>query len=515
IWDANKKTLFAARDRLGEKPFYYTITDSKFVFASEIKSLLMFPGIKRAINVSVLDKFLSLRYCPGNETMMSGIFKLKPGHSLKFFKGKLTVKKYWDLELGNIKHETENYYRSLVLNTLEDSVRMRLISEVPIGVYLSGGLDSSVITALASKALEKPVSTFSIGFGSENNGELKYARIVSERFGTNHKEIIIGDQSFEKLPSIVWYMDEPLGDPTIIPTYFISKATKKYSTVVLTGEGADELFSGYLHEKAMMIASGLPKIPGALLSKAFKLMPDYILNKLFQYPGSLGKAGRERVYEYFESMPETAKMYSTFVENFSGKEKRELYTNKESTQDTYRIFLEYFRKELKIAQKMLIIDKEMWLPDYILPRLDRMTMANSIEGRVPYLDHRLMEISMQMPQKFKLNGLTEKYILRKAAKDILPGEILERKKRPFITPINEWGEEGMKDTFHALFGKSFNRGKILNKERIVRLMDKYENSKLIAGRQIFSLIAFEAWARIFVDMDPSEWTKNLDKKILN
>ncbi|MBI4176930.1 MAG: asparagine synthase (glutamine-hydrolyzing), partial [Candidatus Aenigmarchaeota archaeon] len=508
IWDANTKTLFAARDRLGEKPFYYTVAGNAFVFASEIKSILVFPGIKRKINARALDKFLSLRYCPGNETMVSGIFRLMPGHWLKLGNGKLDIKSYWDFGPGEIKYETENYYKSMLLKILEDSVRMRLVSEVPIGIYLSGGLDSSAITALASRSAE-PIKTFSVGFGENQDNEFEYARLVSERFNTEHSEITVDSQSFDKLPEIIWHADEPLGDPTLIPTYFISQETKKHATVVLTGEGADELFSGYFHEKAMLLADGaLSRInlPGNAFSRMLSLTPDFALNKIFEYPGGLGEAGRLRVKRFFQSFPDRARMYSTFVENFSIGEKAGIVEANVTMEDTRGFFSSQFSKGNEVSQKMLAIDREMWLPDYILLRLDRMTMSKSIEGRVPYLDHRLMEMSMSMPKKLKLNGTTEKFILRKSMKGILPNEILKRKKRPFITPVGEWGGGSMLDAFDKLFGKSeFKRGDLLNRENITKLAGAYEKSKLIVGRQMFSLIAFELWARIFMDMEPKEW----------
>ncbi|MBI1971853.1 MAG: asparagine synthase (glutamine-hydrolyzing), partial [Candidatus Aenigmarchaeota archaeon] len=499
--------------RLGEKPFYYTIAGNNFVFASEIKSILMFPGIKRRINTGALDKFLSLRYCPGNETMVCDVFKLKPGHWLKYSNGSIEIKKYWDLKPGDINQRDESYYSGLFARLLEDSVRMRLISEVPLGIYLSGGLDSSAITAVASRALEKPVNTFSMGFGTEKESEFDYARLVSEKFGTNHKEIMVNNRSFDALPEIIWHNDEPLGDPTIIPTYFISKATKKHATVVLTGEGADELFSGYFHEKAMILADRFlanKRISGDTYAKLAKLAPDFILNKFFEYPADLGDAGKERIYRSLRNLHSNAAMYATFVENFSEEEKRGILKTYKTTAS---MFKDYFGGGNEISQNMLLIDREMWLPDYILLRLDRMTMANSVEGRVPYLDHRLMELSMSMPQKLKLRGFTEKYILRRAMKNILPAEILKRKKRPFITPVSEWGEKSLKEMFSAVFGeRRFASDKLINPSKVFGLPNKYEKSKLITGRQMFSLLSLELWVRIFINTDPSEWKiKNLSK----
>ena len=492
LWDSRKKILILARDRVGKKPLYYTMIGKSILFASEIKALLLHEGVRREVNQKVLHNYLTLRYCPGNETMFKGIYKLLPGHLLTYRKGSVAIRKYWSLDVTPRQHDSSV---KALRELLEDSVKSRLISDVPIGVYLSGGLDSTAIVGLMKKAGAEKINTFSIGFGIESD-ETGLAKNISEFYGTNHREFTVDSGGIHKvLPETVWHMDEPLADVTNIPTYLISGLARKHVKVVLTGEGSDELFSGYAHEKGMLKtrrmrhALSLARKLGAI--DAVKKMPLSFLDKFFEYPGSMGNKGRERMVEYLKSSREH-EMYSTLVAAFDEKEKEDLCKIRgfEPTKDLFKPF---FSVKTSLANKMLLADVAMWLPNYILPRLDKMTMANSVEGRAPFMDYRLLELSVRIPQDMKLKGNMEKYILRKAVADIVPKDVLKRKKRTFITPIHMWGEKSLMDMCSILHESEFFR-----KDYVYKIIEDYRNSKLIRERQLWTLITFELWHRTFI-----------------
>ncbi|MBI4010071.1 MAG: asparagine synthase (glutamine-hydrolyzing) [Candidatus Aenigmarchaeota archaeon] len=494
LWDSNKQKLLLARDMVGEKPLYYTLQNDTLFFASEIKCLLQNEEFRRKINFHALYNYLSLRYVPTQETIFSEIKKLPPGHILVHNKNKIAIKKYWDFDLENGGYHTENFYLERLERLLKESVKVRLISDVPLGVFLSGGIDSSLITGLMSQMLEEPVKTFSVGFNQPDD-ELNYAKMVSNRFDTEHYEFVVDPKQVNLLPKLIWHLDEPLADATIIPTYLISELAKKHATVVLVGEGSDELFSSYVHEKMMILMERYKSVLPAF-TKLFPLLPVSILNKFFEYPSSMGIKGKENLIKILLSK-DLSKRYSTFVSTFNEDEKEILFQKyfKQKSLPVEHIFKKYFDTRTNLANKMLLADLETWLPNYILLRLDKMTMANSIEGRAPFLDHKLIEFSFKLPMKLKLNGVTDKYILRKLATKFLPKKIAERKKRTFITPMHLWGEKELLElSEQLLFGNGF-----FNKNYITELLNRYKTSKLIVGRQLWTLITFVLWHKIFIE----------------
>ncbi len=490
LWDSKKKILILARDRLGKKPLYYTMLGRNLLFASEMKALLLHDGVKRSVNRKVLYNYLSLRYCPGNETMLSGIYKLPPGCVMVYSRGKPSIRKYWDIEFRGEKSEKRNFYLESLKSLLQDSVRKRLISEVPLGVYLSGGLDSTAIVALMKESAPE-IKTFSIGFGLESD-ETGYARLASEFYGTNHREFVVEGTDLKKLlPKLVWHLDEPLADITNIPTYLISQLARKHVTVVLTGEGSDELFSGYAHEKAMLATQ---KMKGVMFSKrlasgAVRRLPLSVLNRFFEYPASMGDKGRERLAEYVRNVGNEPAMYSSLVSAFNDDEKKGLC--KFAGRPAESLFSPFFSAGTNLPNRMLLIDANIWLPNYILPRLDRMTMANSVEGRAPFLDYRLVEFASRLPPSLRTG---DKYVLRRALRGMLPPQIAKRKKRTFITPVHFWGERQLLDMCGILGESEFFR-----KSFIEKMLGDYRNSKLIRERQLWTLITFELWHRTFIE----------------
>lgn len=500
VWDRNEKKLLLARDRLGIKPLYYTLSGTNLLFASEIKSLLQYDGVVREVDLSSLRNFLVFRYVPSPKTMFKGIKKLQPGHILTCCQGGTPrTQKYWDLEMNVQCDKNEEYFAKHIISRLKESVEMRLVSDVPLGAYLSGGIDSSLVVGLMSSLLDEPVKTFSVGFGmGEPVDELRYAQIVADHFGTDHRELLVEPNAAKLLPKLVWHMDEPLGDPAIIPTYLMSELTRKYVTVILTGEGGDELFAGYFDRYGLMLRkerlaryySKLPRFVG------LKLAPN-LANAI---PIPLGY--KRRIERIVASREENGYLDWIF---FNSREwEKELYSegmlNTTEGISPTNIVKPHFEKSNDFLNQVLYVDIETGLPDDLLMKVDKTTMANSLEARVPFLDHKFVEFSMSMPSKFKLKNRIEKYILRKAASKILPKSILERKKHGFSVPLDTW----FRGEFKEIVMQILSENEILKRgyfrydfiEKILR--NPRENYQLL-----FNLICLELWFKIYIDRDMS------------
>jgi len=503
IWDGRRKELFLARDRVGIKPLYYTFSGSGFLFASEIKSILQFDEVERELNKRAAYHYLTLRYVPGPNTMFKGIWKLPPAHTAVLRRSSITMSRYWEFGESPAKLQTEAYYKESLLALLRDAVKVSLMSEVPLGVFLSGGLDSSVVASLASQSTDQAIDCFTIGFGQEDD-EFRYAEEVASFIDADLHEFTVSGDMLDILPEVIWHLDEPLADPTVIPTYAISEWAKKYITVALTGEGGDELFSGYEHEKAMLRVKTHRLLFSALaktqLYKMTKIVPVSLLDSFFQYPSSMGEMGKERLVHFLASYDDKALSYTILASTFTEDEKNELLSSLEdNTQQSSTLFKPYFDDTNPMTKQMLSINCNMWLPDYILLRLDKMTAASSVEGRVPLLDHILIEFSAEVPEHLKLSGSTEKYLLRKVAMELVPSKIVKRKKRTFITPIHRWGEKKLLELCSQLFSESNLTGGFFKHGYVNQILRQYHGSKLIVGRQLWTLLTFELWRRIYFE----------------
>ena len=520
IWDSNKKKLFLAVDRLGIKPVYYIKIEDKFLFASEIKSLLQYKEVKREVNENALTKYLTFRYTPDNETLFKNIKKLEPGHYLVYdTKNKtIKIKKYWDIYDLEPKDYSENYYKKLTLKLLKDAVKKRLVSDVPLGSHLSGGLDSSAIVAIMSE-LQKEVETFTVEFESESfYNESKYAKIVADYFDTNHHPLKVKADASEILPKAIWHLDEPVSDPTIIAQYLISQLTKKYVTVILNGEGADEVFAGYMMYKVMNKSEKYKKLlPGpakTMLPKIINKTPDKILNKFFKYSSDFGEKGKERFGYYLKNLDNRTKSYLLLQNIFDKDEKKELYTEElkkfEDEEGLEKEFSKYFDdiNKKNYINKITYMDMKTRLPYYLLHKVDKMSMAHAIEARVPFLDHRLVEFSFKIPARYKMKE-GGKYILKKAMQDKLPKEILKREKQPFLVPINKWYEEKLKEIAPQIFENSEIFKKYFDKKAVEKIYNNYDKSKFYYGRQIWSLLSFALWHKIYIENDNMK-NPNLD-----
>lgn len=495
IWDVKKKKLVLGRDRLGKKPLYYTKVDELLIFSSEIKSILLHPSVRRDVNLKSLHHFLSLQYVPGPDTMFEGIQKLQPGNILVYQNGKVTIKSYWKMSFETEEID-ENTCTKNVLELLKESVKLRQMSEVPLGVYLSGGLDSSSVVGLMSQLVEDPIKTFTIGFGQPDD-EFKYARVVSEKFGTDHKELMIESNLNEILPDVVWHFDEPIADPAALPTYQMSEVTKKHATVILVGEGGDEAFTGYhkysqmatLNNYSRFLIGPLRKyiVPGGikLLSS---IVPNSQTKKYLDFTSDILKVSNNNLESYFK--------ISTI--GFDENEKKYLYSQSYKTTfkyDTRDLLNNFFSRQNVLLKKMLDFDFNVWLCDKLLMKVDKMTMAFSIEARAPFLDHKLIEFANKIPPELRMN----KYILRKAMSSVLPKEIIERKKHAFRVPVSRLLRNELKDVSSQMLDdyrtdKMFDYGYIKN-----HIIDNPD--KLMHNNQMWNLMFYKLWQKTFIDRD--------------
>jgi asparagine synthase (glutamine-hydrolysing) len=514
IWDCGKKKLLLVRDRMGIKPLYYTVLDGKFIFSSEIKSMLLDGDVKREVDKSSLHEYLTFFYVPGPKTMFRNIYKVLPGNILTYEDGEVKTKRYWELKIPRDEEKNENYYVEMLRNILKESVEMRLMSEVPLGVYLSGGLDSSSIVAFMKEVTDGPIETFSIGFGKDDPvDELSFARSVAEHFETNHHEIVVDQSCVKLLPKITWHLDEPVADPVSIPIYLLSEFSKKRVTVVLSGEGGDEMFGGYRQYRNLML---FKKYGGILrefrhppMSHALKSLPVAFFDKFFNYPSSMGKKGKERLFETLKGSGDLAGVYLSLISLFTENDKKKLYSDgllkaTASYDITNKTIEDYFHghgnRMDEILNRIFIRETKTWLPDYILARLDKMTMANATEGRVPLLDHELAEFSIGIPQHLKIKNGVEKYVFRKAVKDMLPKETEQRKKHPFFVPINSWIERDLGELASVILDeKRVEKKRYFKYPYIKDMLGKHQKSRLIYSRQLWALLSFEMWHDMFIE----------------
>ena len=490
IWDSNKKQLLLARDRLGIKPLYYYFDGDKFIFASEIKAILEYEGIEREVDLNALNEYFTYRYVPTNRTMIKNIYKLLPGHILVFKNNAINVSRYWDLK-ESITNNSEGYYTSKLRELLRESVKMRLMSDVPLGVYLSGGIDSSCIVALMSEMVDN-IKTFSVGFGSEGENELDYARYVSEYFGTDHHEIIVGENDLKLLPEMIWHLDEPVGDAATLPTYIISKFAKREVTVVLAGEGGDELFAGYDNYKIMKIGHNFSK-----------LVPKFVKTNLLPIIGKpfSGNVNLMRVLD-LASAENEYEQYLNVIACFNKNEIKRLG-------DFNMVNLkEYFPNNMKMLNKLLYFGIKTWLPNDFFMKADRMTMAHAIEERVPLLDPNIVDFSFTIPPNLKLKGFTGKYIFKKAMIGILPQKIIYRKKQGYGTPMDYWFKHSLKDVLEKLIDESTHN--YYNKEYVSNILKKFQksggnpNMNFYNAQKLWSVLIFEMWHKMFIEHETLE-----------
>ena len=501
IWDTRKRELFIARDRFGVKPLYYVHDDDgNLFFASEIKALLEAGAVRPEINFNALPDQLANHGTSGDETLYSGVKRLTPGHTLTWKDGKIDIREFWDLEFQP-KNEprSDSEYIDEWRELFRESVKLRLMADVPLGMFLSGGIDSSAIAAMMSTMVSEPIKTFSVGFAEREANELEYARLVANKFGTDHHEITITpEQFFEALPKLVWHEDEPIGFIASVPLYFVSKLAQEHVKVVLTGEGSDETLAGYgRYAKALKLLSYGEKYES--MTPAF--LRDAVRGGVATLPGALNrKLGRTFLtrdsdienlfFDNFAVFPKAmqAKMFT--------RETREKITDV----DPYARQSALLRRSdaEDVLDKLLYADTKTYLHE-LLMKQDQMSMAASIESRVPFLDHKLVEFTARMPREMKLRGGTTKWILREAMKGILPTEILDRPKMGFPVPVGNWFRGEFKHVVdeYVLSERAASRG-IFDRKFVSQLVTAHHAGENHDER-IWSLINFEIWQRRFFD----------------
>jgi len=514
IYDKRRKEIILARDRVGIKPLYYYFNNGHLVFASEIKSILELSTVKREMNKAALNQYLSFRYNPCEETFFKNIFRLMPGHFMKFdLRDKnLIISKYWGLRLEQEEKLSMADYEKKIVELLKDSVKKQLISDVPLGVFLSGGLDSSAIVALMreirnEEKSDAPIRTYSVGFAKgEKVNETKYAQRVSDLFKTEHQEFLLEPDVTKALPKIVWHCDEPLSDPALIPVYFLSEHAKKSSTVILTGDGGDELFAGYNHYKLLMKASKISSMPvvGKMAPDVLKLVPLKVLDRFYKHASDLGKAAYGRAGNTLRLVnKDKARAYHELFSIFNDEERKEMLNHEQYIKNDYpAINKEYFSGKQDMLKQLQAYDFRNMLAECFLMKTDRMTMAKSMEARVPFLDHRLVELAFRMPSSYKLHSGKTKFILKKALASRLPKDIIWRNKQTFHVPLENWLNQDLKSTVSDVLNitKIYRQG-ILNPEHVKKVMENYNSGKLYYSRQLWALLTFQMWHNIFIEKE--------------
>jgi len=508
IWDRNRRRLFVARDRLGIKPVYHAWADGRFVCASEAKALFAFPGLERRVRLPSLVEHLTLRYAASPDTLFEGIDKLPPGHAMTVAGRDATPRRYWDVAWEPPIAITDAAALDEVEARLKESVRLRLMSEVPLGALLSGGVDSSLVVSLMSELLDRPVQTFSVGFDEPGPyNELPFARQVAEHCHTDHREIVVGAADvLRELPRLAWHQDEPVSEPAAIPTYLVSKLARETVTVVLTGEGGDELFAGYPKYAAEPIARMLAAWPAPIR----RLVLDQVVDRLpfgFRKLQVVARSARFR---------DEAERLAAWFAGFAGDERRRLLQDDLLVHDhagaaAFARTLAGSRARGGLA-RMLDVDLKLWLPDDLLLKMDKMSMAASIEGRVPLLDHPLVEWAARLPARLKVRGFEGKLLLKRLARRRLPASIVDRPKVGFTVPLSPWFRgplrEFLSDTL--LSPTSLGRG-YFRPEVLREYVDDHVAGRRDRARELWTLLTVELWHRAYIDpakpQSPVAWTK--------
>jgi len=512
IWDARRNRLFCARDRLGIKPLYYATVDGRFAFASEIKALLQLRGLRAELNRPALPEFFALGYLAGEETMFRGIYKLPPGHHLTItLDGQAAaprIEQYWDVDISPDESlSSEEQYIKRFRELFTESVRLRLMSDVPLGVFLSGGLDSSAIAATMAGMMGERLKTFSVGYAEDQYSELPYAKLVAEKLGAEYNQVLMGpDDFFSSLPQMVWQEDEPVVWPSSVSLHFVSRLARQKVTVVLTGEGGDELFAGYMKYRAT-----LWNLRWSPLYR--KLVPEALRNMVRGAVGSrlLPEPVRRKLRHTFLNYPEIFEQiyFDNFYSVFPQEEQSRLFTPQLASElrgvNAYAGSMAFYRPgdRENLLSRLLYLDIKTYLVE-LLMKQDQMSMAASIESRVPFLDHKLLEFAVRIPARHKVRYLSGKYLLRKAMEGRLPDEVLNRRKMGFPTPVKPWLRHQLFDRVSALLtdGRLAQR-KLLDDNYLRNLLEAHRTGRVDATDALWRLLNFELWNRVFFDRDPA------------
>jgi len=493
IWDENTQQLFLARDRVGKKPLFYYYDHSKLVFASEIKAILKVPGISRDINLQALSDYFSLLYIPAPKTIYRNIYKVRPGHFLIVSEGGLREVEYWDVNFEKTSDLSVERWCEEILEKYSQAVQLRLISDVPLGAFLSGGIDSSSVVALMTKLTNKPVVTSSIGFNDKDFDESHHAREIAQYFNAEHYERIVNPDAAGIIEKLVWHYDEPFADSSAIPTYYVSQLAREHVTVALSGDGGDEIFAGYrryLLDKREDQLRGL--FPKFLRQNLFRLLAA-VYPKADWAPRVLrGKATFENlacshIEAYFRSVSAVHPELKANLFHPDVQDQLKGY-------DTADIFRDYYQKAGRVdpLSRIQYVDFKTYLPDDILVKVDRASMAHSLEVRAPMLDHLFVEMAATIPSAHKLRGKSGKNILKMALRGVVPQNTLERKKMGFAVPLAKWFRGEMKDLAHNLLFEQ-DIGTILNRGTVEKIWNQHQKGYRDRSTDLWTVFIFGLW----------------------
>ncbi|MFP5257994.1 MAG: asparagine synthase (glutamine-hydrolyzing) [Acidobacteriota bacterium] len=496
LWDRASRTLFAARDRFGKKPLAYTIQDGVLAFASELTALAKLPFLRLETPVAALMRFVAYEYVPTPETIYKDVFKLRPGHYLLWKDGQLTTAPYWEMPLpGPEPKESEAELCEKLRLLLAQSVKRRLVADVPLGVFLSGGIDSSTVAALTAGMVSR-IKTFSIGFTEASYDESRYARLVASRFATDHHErILSADACGSLLPEIVARFDEPMADPSIVPTYLLSQVTRENVTVALGGDGPDELFYGYEYFPAFRLAAGYDKLPPFVRRRLIEPLAKML-------PHSAGYVNPRFVADTFlagASAPQWLRV-QTWLSAFTADAQADLWRRPDpnllSPQGLFaptRELFEHYAAGDALARVGYVFARQYML-DYILVKVDRCSMMHSLEARAPFLDRDLAEFVCRLPSRYKLRGAKRKYLLKKAVADLLPKGILGRGKRGFLIPTADWLRKQLRPQVDALLGERHLKEQALfNPKEVARLVTEHTTGAADHRKKLWTLLVLQLW----------------------
>jgi len=503
IWDSRRRELVLARDRLGKKPLLYAVADGRISFASEFGALLQDGEISRELDIQALDAYFAYRYVPAPLTALRAVRKLPPAHTLVFGPNGVEIERYWSLDYGKRFDGSGEEAIAEIRAGLRRAVRKRMISDVPLGAFLSGGVDSAAVVAAMAEASPQPIATFSIGFEGELN-ELPLARLVAERFGTEHHELMVEAKAIEVIPKIVRHYGEPFADATAIPTFYLAEMARKHVTVALNGDGGDEAFAGYSRYAAQVALERVGKLPlpvRRLLGAAAAAVPR---------SGTIDST-RSRI----RRLGEAAKLdapgrYLAYMTDLQGLRRDEIYSEDFAQAIGPSAVGDFVREPwarstaTTLVDRMLDVDVSHYLPDDLLTKVDIATMACSLEGRSPLLDHELMELAASLPPDLKLRGGEKKVGLRQAMRGWVPDEILDAPKRGFQPPLAAWFRGDLREYARdvLLDGRATDRG-YFRRERVEGLLDRHAGGIEDNSQGIWTLLMFELWQRDFVDGTPS------------
>lgn len=498
LWDARRRKLLLARDRAGIKPLHYALAGDRLYFGSEVKSILVTGAIAPELDVAALDHYLTFLYTPRDASIFAGIEKLPPGHLLTWHAGRIDVRSFWELPAGERSFVSEAEAVDSLRAVLRDAVRSHLMSDVPLGAFLSGGVDSSLVVGLMAEASDRPVKTFSIGFDEPEFDELEHARMVARHFGTDHHEFVVKPDALSIVDDLIAHFDEPFGDSSAIPTWYVSELARRHVTVVLSGDGGDELFGGYErylpHRRVATFDRWAPPGSRAVAGLIWPHLPHGATGKNF-----LRRVARDARGRYLDQMgffqrdERQALLTGDVRSRLSGADPEQQYLDR----------LDRFAS-LPWEAQMMAIDFETYLPEDILVKVDRMSMAHSIESRVPLLDNEVVEFAARVPAAMKIRRGRKKHLLKEAAAGLVPADILNRRKKGFGVPLGVWFRGGLRDLFSDVVLSARARGRGYFEPRFVeRLVREHVTGRRDHTLRLWGLVVFELWHRHYMDSAPS------------